>query len=427
MSEERKLILKMLQENRISIDEAETLLDAMQVKSSPQKQTPPASENEERPGENILKQMGPGIDQIMGSVSNLIGSVTSQLGPTIEKKFESWRQPSQTHSHEDSLEEQKEEQTLTLDPNCQKLKFHNLLGNISISGGSSSDQIVAKLIKKPERNQNLSQDQIQAIKLKANFENQEMILSLSETDPIRPEQLKVHVALQIPASLHLELSTLNQDIVVEKLSHAQGECQLKTQSGDLKLDQVALKQIELDTLSGTIRADQVSESFKASSRSGDILLKGSVYQAALTSQSGYLRLETAVSHSLKAESQSSDISLQLLEGHGKIDLQTTSGDIELVGHLQAETTLNSASGDLQGDITIAPTAACSLNSNSGDIDLILRPESDCKIDLASRSGDVEWRIELKDSESSAQSLKGQLGAGAGSLMARTNSGDILLS
>lgn len=430
MSEERKLILKMLQENRITIDEAEKLLDALQGKSS--SQAAPAGSSgataEERSGENILKQMGPGFDQIMGSVSNLIGSVTSQLGPTIEKKLESWRQQASAPRTGDEIPEDVSlEHTLPLDPGCEKLVFHNPLGDISVTAGEDSQRIWLRLDKKPDKQHRPAVEALQKIQIKPFVEGKEIRLSLDGVDLLRPEQLKVHVHLKIPAYLHLELSTLNHDVSVTQLSHAQGECCLKSQSGDLRLEQVALKRIQLETLSGTIQAEQISESFKATSRSGDILLKGSVYQAQLQSQSGYLRMESAVSHSLRAESQSSDISLQLLEGAGKIDLQTTSGDIELMGRLQAETSLNSASGDLQGDILVSATAAVSLNTNSGDIDLIVRPDSQCKLDIVSRNGDVEGRLEVQEREADAHSLRGRLGSGEGSLMARTNTGDILIS
>jgi hypothetical protein len=427
MSEERKLILKMLQENRISVDEADTLIEALQSKAKPTATTPPPAE--ERSSENVMKQMGPGIEQFMGSVSNLIGSVTSQLGPNLEKTLDGWRNNASPKSpnSEATQAESLQKQSLSLPVGCEKLVFHNAWGDIAVTASDSASEISAQLQKKPQRGVTLAENVLDAIQLQAKSEENIFHLSLGGMDLLKADQIKVHVKLQIPSALHLELSTLGQDISLENLSHAQGECRLKSHSGDLKIDHVALKNLDLETQSGNIRADQISEHFKASSRSGDIVLKGSVYQALANSQSGYLRIETAVAHSLKAESQSSDISMQLLEGKGKIELQTTSGDIEISGHLHAETSLNSASGDLQGDIFVAPSAAVSLISNSGDIDLIVRPESSCKLDIASRSGDVECRLNLEAEEKNEHFLQGRLGSAEGTLTARTNSGDVLLS
>lgn len=433
MSEERKLILKMLQENRITVDEADKLLEALMGKTPPPASSGAASPpppSEERSGENIMKQMGPSIENFMGSVSNLIGSVTSQLGPNLEKTLDGIRQNVTARgsgSEENSAAEISSAQKLTLPSGCEKLVFHNAWGDISVAAGESNNEIVALLEKKPMRGVTLMGNALESIQLQLKEEGPVSQLSLNGLDLLKSDQIKVHVQLQIPAALHLELSTVGQDISVKNLSHVQGECLIKSHSGDLHVEQVALKHLELETQSGTIRVDQISEQLKATSRSGDILLKGSIYQANLNSQSGYLKIEAAVAHALKAESQSADISLQLLEGKGKIELQSTSGDIEVSGRLQAETSLNSASGDLQGDLTIAATAAVSLISNSGDIDLIVRPDSHCKLDIASRSGDVECRLPLEGAEVNEHFVQGRLGNGEGTLTARTNSGDVLIS
>ncbi|MGE3727708.1 MAG: DUF4097 domain-containing protein [Candidatus Sericytochromatia bacterium] len=434
MSEERKLILKMLQENRITVDEADTLLEALMGKTgpaaSPSSAAPPPPAEERISGENIMKQMGPSIENFMGSVSNLIGSVTSQLGPNLEKTLDGIRQNVASRgasAEENTSAEISSAQKLALPSHCTKAIFHNAWGDIEVTSGESATEIIALLEKKPMRGVTLLDNALDAIQLQLKEEGQIAQISLAGLDLLKSDQIKVHVKLQVPAALHLELSTQGQDISLVNLSHVQGECHLKSHSGDLRVDQVALKTLELETQSGTIRADQISEQLKATSRSGDILLKGSLYQASLNSASGYLRIEAAVAHSLKAESQSADISLQLLEGKGKLDLQTTSGDIEISGRLQAETSLNSASGDLQGDLSIAPSAAVSLISNSGDIDLIVRPDSQCKLDVASRSGDVECRLSLEGQEVNEHFLQGRIGNGEGTLTARTNSGDVLIS
>lgn len=478
MSEARKLILKMLEEKRITVDEANILLDTIQskvrphllcvdsvedlsrvletiqdtsdytiifgrpyaqhrifdiIKNESSTQTTASESNDENAtekhkGENILKQVGPGLDQIMGSVSNLIGSVTSQLGPTLEKKLESWRQQTstaRTTTHE-AAETLSLEQILPLQPGCEKLIFHNPLGDISVSAGEDTQQIILRLDKKPSEHPP-SAELVQKVRAVVQKEGSGIHLNLEGVELLRPEQLKVHAHLKIPSFLHLELSTLKDDISLSQLSHAQAACHLKTQSGDLHLEQVALKLIQLETSSGTIRVDQISESFQARSQSGDILLKGSVYQAHVQSQSGYLRMEIAVNQSLHAETQSSDIHLHLLGGAGRLDLQTNTGDIELIGSLQSETSLSSASGDLQGDIEVASTAAVSLNTNSGDIDVILRPESQCKLDIVSLHGDVTSRLEVDNLQTDEHSLKGCLGSGDGSLVIRSNTGDILIS
>ena len=82
MSEDRKLILKMLQENRISVEEAEQLLSATEKKG------PSVSGMKDE----LFNKTGPKMEQFMGSISSMIESVSQQVGPSLEKRFEGWFQ-----------------------------------------------------------------------------------------------------------------------------------------------------------------------------------------------------------------------------------------------------------------------------------------------------------------------------------------------
>ena len=64
MSDERKLILKMLQENRISIEEAEKLLGALDSPASSQSSSSTSSSSANK--DSILDQAGPKVEQFMG-------------------------------------------------------------------------------------------------------------------------------------------------------------------------------------------------------------------------------------------------------------------------------------------------------------------------------------------------------------------------
>ncbi len=436
MSQERRLILKMLQENRISLEEAETLLDALSGRVSesapsepvqpPPAATPPSgAEQMLRHPEQLLKQMGPGIDQLMGSVSHLLGSVTSQWGPAFEKKLDGWRQNTQnTSANSTQALESLTQHTLPVSGELQKLCLHNPLGSIHVTPSSALDTLSFTLHKQGASAPGLTQEKLDAFSLHSHVAEGVLTLRFEGLEQVQP--LTVDIQLSVPGALALALSTDSHSIRCENLSHTAGSCHLKSQSGDLWLAGIALKQLELETISGHISAEQSSEQLKISSRSGDVKLKGSVFQAVLQSQSGYLHMETTVLQALRAETQSGDLDLQLQDSPGRIALQSVSGDIQLSGQLQAETTLDSASGDLEGYIRISAAAAVSLNTNSGDIHVHLHPESQCRLESKSRSGEVECRLELSQSTADEHHLTGALGSGAGSLNIRSNSGDILI-
>lgn len=422
MSEDRKLILKMLQENRITIEEAERLLKATEEKGSPR-----GSE------ETLFDRTAPRVEQFVSSLSSMFDTVSQQLGPTLEKRFEGWFQQkhnktgAQTAEAEGFETQRKDEQVITLSPDIQKIKAHYALGDVTVlsHGGEHIHACLEKRVYSSQVEDSLKYEDLH---LESKIDGNTLFLQLVGAEKLSASsQAEIHLTLQIPASLDLELSTEKHDISLSQWSHTQGQAHLRSGSGNLSLQQAALKAIDLETRSGNITAEQASEHLKVQTQSGDISLSGSIYKGHVKSSSGQVNVRASVLDKLTAEGSSSDLHIQLLDGQGSLDLSSRSGDIELSGALHRESVLNSASGDLQCDVIVHPEASVSLTSHSGDIDLILRPESQCHVDLDARTGDIESRLDLTDLQSLDHQLKGKVGSGEGVLKAQTQSGDILLS
>jgi hypothetical protein len=429
MSEDRKLILKMLQENRITIEEAERLLKATEDKA------PGASQRASRSSEDTLfDRTAPKVEHFVNSLSSMFDTVSQQLGPTLEKRFEGWFQQKQHKTGQTEAADntgfetlRRDEQVIPLEANVEKIKLHYTLGDVTVIS-HAGENIHAALEKRVYSNQVEDKLKYEDLRLESHQEGNTLFLKLAGVEGLTPsKQAEVHLHLQVPASLDLELATDAHDISLSQWSHTQGQVHLLSGSGNLSLQNVALKAIELETRSGNVNAEQASESLKVTTQSGDITLAGSVYKGQLKSASGHVSVSASILDRLNAEGSSSDMQIQVLDGQGSLELSTRSGDIELSGELHKESVLNSASGDLQCDIIVHPAASVSLTTHSGDIDLILRPESQCSVELEARTGDIESRLELADPQTAEHSLKGKKGSGEGVLKAQTQSGDILLS
>ncbi len=428
MSEDRKLILKMLQENRISVEEAEQLLSATDKKG------PSVSGMKD----DLFNKTGPKVEQFMGNISSMIETVSQQMGPGLEKRFEGWFQQKQGKSDQkpdmgfktgasaDKGQCSENKSVINVEPETKKLRCFHKLGPLTIEGHEGQH---INAILESHFGDSDDKKKFEELKLIGRQDGDVLFLELEGADQIKSDgQRWVELKLQVPAGLDFELGTDKQDVLIQKLSHPEGKLHLESSSGDLELQQLALKHIVLQTTSGNVSADQASESLEIRTQSGDIKLTGSIFDGEIQTQSGSLHLEASVQHQLKAESRSADLNLQLLDNSkGRIDLQSQSGDIELTGNLAGETVLNSSSGDLQCDLTITELASVSLTTYSGDVDLILRPSSDCKVDAEAVSGDVECRVELQGAEKTEHKLTGTLGNGQGMLRAQTKSGDILIS
>lgn len=433
MSEERKLILKMLQENRISIDEADQLLEALSNKSGATPSSPGGQASST--AQEILNKAGPKMEQFMGTLSSMFESVSHQVGPGLEKRFEQWFQQrgnqeaggSSSSADSGFHEKQSHEDLITVDEGTESLRCFNRLGNISVEAydGSSIQATLEKHIHTSSVEEKIK---LEDLKVVGQTEEGCMHIKVEGAENLKPSlQSAVNLLLKVPKSLNLDLSTEKFDIHLSQFSHPERQAKLQSRSGDLKVNNVALKRIEISSDSGDVEASQASEFVQIQTQSGDIRLSGSVYEGQVHSQSGTIVVEASVQHLLKAEGRSSDLAVQKLDGDGRLDLQTQSGDIELTASLVGDNSLNSASGDLQCDLTITEKGSASLTTHSGDLDLIVRPQSQCRLDIEASNGEIECRLDLQEKSSGEHSLRGQMGNGEGLLRAKTSSGDVLIS
>lgn len=429
MSDERKLILKMLQENRISVEEAEKLLGALDSPASQHQESKSQAGGPQAGKDSILEQAGPKVEQFMGSISSMIDNVATQWGPVIEKKFDNWFsqvRPNAPKHHSDFQETKTTEEVFPAPSESKVLKFKNPWGDVDIEGYDGT-HIQAKITKEIGAQSPAELVKFEDVTLSTRSEGEILSLVFENTDGLQFDTTVMHVALKIPQSLNLDLSSYNYDVSLKNMSATQSEHQINSQSGDISFQNVAAKKLSAISSSGTIQGDLVTEHLHAESKSGDVTLKGSVFEGSAQTKSGFLRFEGAVHQKLSLESTSADISLNLLEGKGQLALKTTSGDIEISGKLEADAQLESSSGDLQGNIEVTGNAQVDMKSTSGDIDLMLEPASNCKLEIDSKSGDIEWRMELSGEESTPHTLRGNMGEGQGLLKASTSSGDVLLS
>lgn len=454
MSEERKLILQMLHEHRISVDEADRLLAALSGAARPAAEAPPreappreprataeprpkseprpsSEPRPEQPLDNLFTKAGPRMEQMMGSLSSLMDSMGQQFGPGLEKRLEGLFNAQRAATGASSAPEKapppmrSDPASLPIPEGCHTLACQHPWGDLHVEGydGHEIQVVVEKHI--AQLDDRLRLDDLQLVTRR---QGDTLRLILEGTEALRQaDRNAVHLRLKVPMGYHLDLQTEKHDIDLRQLSHSEGQVHLKSLSGDLGLSQVALKRIQLQTQSGDVRAEQDSESLTVETQSGDITIKGSIFDGQLTSQSGQIKLEAAVRHQLQAESRSGDVTIQLLEGAGHMTLKTQSGDIELSGELRASAQVQALSGDLQADVVVTALAQLELQTQSGDIDLAMRPGSQGRLEAEARAGDITCRQPLQQVETGEHRLQGVLGNGEGRVRLSTQTGDILIS
>lgn len=172
----------------------------------------------------------------------------------------------------------------------------------------------------------------------------------------------------------------------------------KTTSGDLKLDKLNSRAVELETTSGDIQITQmVAEESVIKASSGDIRLEQvNVSEMVLQNSSGDISWQDGQVQQAQLRTVSGDIELTHLNGQ-KVELTSVSGDIELDGVRGEKWKAETSSGDVEGDYYAQNSR---IKTSSGDIDVRLNrkdKELQAKVRTVSGSSRIYGQVNLNDS------------------------------
>jgi DUF4097 and DUF4098 domain-containing protein YvlB len=180
--------------------------------------------------------------------------------------------------------------------------------------------------------------------------------------------------LRVPARAQLSIDAVSADVQV---SDSSGDIDAKSVSGDVRLD-VGSGRIKASTVSGDLSVRAPSYQTTLNSVSGDLTASGVRGSLSADTVSGDLSLDGGRFTTLKLQSVSGDLNLQLdLDDGGTLNAETLSGDIELrlPKMPDAKLTMKTFSGELRngfagtGGNDEVHTLTTTLGSGKGEIDL----------------------------------------------------------
>lgn len=184
---------------------------------------------------------------------------------------------------------------------------------------------------------------------------------------------------------------------------------MKGTSGDISLEKVQLNSVQLQASSGDIHVQDVNvrSSLKTKVSSGDVNIANvKAHLMSHQSSSGDVEVKQSMATVIRAESTSGDVNIQ--ECSGKMDLKSTSGNVEIVlSKLMDDMQLASTSGDIKIDLQHTP--------------------SDVEVEFKSSSGDGRVRIpEIYFEVKKDNQIHAFKGVKEPKIVARTSSGDFTL-
>jgi hypothetical protein len=417
MDDERSMILKMLSEGKITVEEADALLDVIKEAEEPEEPagfTPKgeaaeadarlpddesAAHEESADRRDRGHRKGPrghaftfGIDfgnlkdtlrETMGSVNETMKGVKETIRAAFEglEGFDIGEEISRAMGR---IRAEAERDLSIESDGATGLTIANKWGDLKVTGTDEDVINATARITAWAGEDDVAQAAIDAIDLAFRRDGDQLVLDCAE----KPRRgVRIDYDITVPRGMGVTVSTASGDLWLEELSGSQTA---NTMSGDINVATLGSTSDDVQTIqtaSGDVVAAALTGEVTLSSASGDVMIDGF---------SGVLRVST----------QSGDIAVR--DGHGPIQLKSMSGDIE-------------------ARLTETGDGECSLSTVSGDIDLRLPTNAAFTVSARTTSGTVSAPIELADEHRSDNALDGDLNGGGNPLKLSSVSGDLGIS
>jgi DUF4097 and DUF4098 domain-containing protein YvlB len=465
MDENVMRVLQMLQDGKISAQEAETLIAALRGETSGASEKKPAAAPEapdkpfmgdfrakfkQQKIDLDLEHLGERISKAVSKVQpeKIVARVQAQLrsatkssaswGASMSAKVRNWAdgvdaRPTNIGGLPEHAEKQEHE--FHLDASANVL-IENPLGNITVVGVDEDTAyvVINKLVWG-------SADSLkaQADLLVVDIGATDSRLDIKVSAPDHCRDAVVDLELRVPASATTRSSTHYGAVTVSAMS---GRVEASTTTGSMQLTDIA-GDVRGETTTGGITLERVGGSATVATESGDIKATGISRGLSANSASGDVsasaleggRIECkSVSGDVRVENVGSsaplDIVVESLSGDavlvgaaGNIAIKAVSGDIiadELVANrVQAQT----VSGDVKVKIHASFSGTAQINTVSGDVDLGLPADTNARVSLSTASGELRCDHDAQSVVATDTLWTGEIGTGAGTITVQTISGD----
>ncbi len=195
-------------------------------------------------------------------------------------------------------------------------------------------------------------------------------------------------------------------------------------SVDLDIDVPTGVPLELKLLSGDVSIEGTNAPVRVHGKSGDLSLKGAEGAIEVSLSSGDVAIEHANASVLTVETKSGDLSLN--DVTGAVNVRTSSGDVSVKRCRARNVSVEAASGDVSVDMLEPVNGTVNVRTVSGDVSVSLPDGSDCRVTLSTLRGSVACDLELMDDVRDSQRITGRLGNGEGAIDVSAVNGDVRL-
>ena len=298
--------------------------------------------------------------------------------------------------------EEKFEKTVRLDKGG-KVDLRNIAGNLEVKTWNKAEVKIDALKVSKEDTMEKARENPGKVKIEVLEEGDVLYIKTEyPKEKIRSLNVSVEFWLTIPEDASVNINSVSGDIKAENIG---GALKAGTVSGD-----VTLMDIE-----GTLIASSVS---------GDVTVDKAGSGADCKSTSGNVELKM-IDGDVDLNSVSGDVYVENIKG--SIDAETVSGDIKLMNVEDAtEVKVKALSGEVIYDGVIKSNGRYYLRSHSGKVTLLIPGSSAFDLMAKSFSGGIDTEFDITVSGKFGKEIKGSVNGGGAEVDVKTFSGTIVL-
>lgn len=407
MDEEREMVLRMLKEGKISVEEADALMQELADQQAEDQRVEEEPRSTPGPGElrdelrMVFKDL---MESIPRDVLHEIRRTKAAFRPTFGEVMRGLRGMVEGRAETTAEEVMAAGDTLEL---------RNAWGDVNVTTAPEGKMQLRALKRVWSISAEDAQHEAEALPVEVRRTGSTVIVTVPRHEVGR--RVRVDFEIAVPAGVAVRIDVAKGDLRLAGVAGAE----VRLARGDVQGSDLQ-GSVRADVISGDVEFRKVQGDLRLDIKSGDVAaneIGGSVEGRVIN---GDIALRDCRGASLDVIN--GDIAVTGVEG--EISIATKSGDVA-VGHARPHgLRVRTLSGDVALDLLELREGDVSAETVSGDIKLTLPSDARATIEASTRSGRVHSALALSEQTTAFRTLRGVLNGPGATVRLQATSGDV---
>ena len=301
----------------------------------------------------------------------------------------------------------------------RRLTIHNVWGDVRLRASADGRLRAAAITRAWGRDEEEARYLLETIAITATDEGVSLIIRVSPPPGEFHRRFRVDFDVQVPTGVPVEVAQAKGDVAATGLG---GALTARAASGDVSVREHE-GSVQVEVAKGDVTVHQAAGDVRVTSKHGDVTLAGVGGGATVHLMHGDIEA-SAIKGAVDLHTMHGDVEVEAVAG--RIRASSKNGDLELkrpAGPVSFE--LETAHGDIRVEVErFQPGSASRMSTMSGDLSARLGDQARCRLSARVTSGEIQTNLGLADLRRNRRSLEGVLGSADSSLEMSTVSGDV---